>query len=144
MSLHKEALMSADSAHGNVKVYWVHNMLVIEPTSAFNIEGLVASINTLKQAIDTRIVDKWARIVFFQNTSTLGPLDGMELVIDSFQYCALNGCQLVSVVGGSVLNKESYTKIGEHVDLPVYFFDSMQEAKDFINQNLESKLSSPP
>ena len=127
-----------------IKIYWLNNMLVVEPTSAFNIEGIVAAVNTLKQVIETRTVDKWARIIFFQNTTTLGPVDGLELVIESFQYCALNGCQLISVVGGSVLNKESYTKISEHVDLPVYFFDSMQEAKDFINQNLEPKLSSPP
>lgn len=128
--------MSGYSAHGDIKVYWLDNMLVVEPNSAFNIEGIVASIRIIKELIDNRKADKWARIIWFKNTVTLGPVDAMELVVESFQYCALNGCQFICIVGGSVLNKESYTQISMHVNLPIHFFDSLTEAKNFIQQNI--------
>ena len=128
--------MPKTSAHGDIKIYWLENMLVVEPSSVFNIEGIMASIKTIKQLIDTRIVGKWARIIFFQNTKTLGPVGGLELIIESFQYCALNGCQLITIVGGNAINKESYIQISEHINLPVYFFDSLHEAKSFIKKNI--------
>jgi hypothetical protein len=128
--------MSATSAHGDIKVYWLDNMLVVEPTSTFNIEGIIASIKTIKQLIDNRTADKWARIIVFQNTTTLGPVDALEPIIESFQYCALNGCQQISIVGGSAINKENYTQISQHVNLPIYFFDSLYEAQTFINKNI--------
>jgi hypothetical protein len=128
--------MSATSAHGDIKVYWLDNMLVVEPTSTFNIEGIIASIKTIKQLIDTRTTDKWARLIVFQNMTTLGPLGGLEPIIESFQYGALNGCQLISIVGGSAVNKENYTQISEHINLPIYFFDSFDEAQNFVHKNI--------
>jgi hypothetical protein len=63
-------------------------------------------------------------------------VDALEPIIESFQYCALNGCQQISIVGGSAINKENYTQISEHVNLPIYFFDSLYEAQTFINKNI--------
>jgi hypothetical protein len=128
--------MPITTPHGDIKAYWLDNMLVVEPSSSFNIEGMVASAEAIKQLIDTRTVDKWARIILFKNTVTLGPVDGIELIVKSFQYCADNGCQLISIVGGSTLNKENYTQISEYVNLPITFFDSLDQAKVFIQQNI--------
>jgi hypothetical protein len=128
--------MSSTSAHGHIKVYWLDNMLIVEPNSAFNIEGIMASIKEIKQLVDTRAVDKWARIILFKNAAALGPVDSLEPIVKSFQYCALNGCQLISIVGGSALNIEGYTKVSEYVNLPIHFFDSLDEAKNFIQKSI--------
>lgn len=128
--------MRETSAHGDTKVYWKDNILYVEPSSAFNLEGVLEAAKKVRKLIDTRPVDRWARMIVFKDNSTLGPVSAVEPIVESFKYCADNGCQLVAIVGGNALNKESYTKIGEHVDLPIYFFKVLQEAEIFVQQNM--------
>ena len=126
--------MAYSSSHGEVKVYWKDKLLIVEPKAAFNVDGIVSAAKVIKQHIDERKVAEWVRVVLFRSEMIVGPVDGAKYIVESFQYSRENGCKLVCVVGGNAINKDSFTKICEVTDLPLYFFDKLEDVEVFIER----------
>ena len=126
--------MPFSSSHGDVNAYWKGKLLIVEPKSTFNVDGIIAAANTIKQLVDERNQEEWVRVVVFGSEMIVGPVEGAKYIVDSFQYSRENGCKLVCVVGGNAINKDSFTKICEVVDLPLYFFDKLEDLELFISR----------
>lgn len=114
--------------HGQSEVYWKQNILVIKPSGAFNMEGVMKVSEKIKQAIAQRPEGNWVRVYIFEDKDTLGPIESLEPVIDAIRMSKTIGCKMIVAVGGSVINRESFEIISQRADIPLALCDSPEEA----------------
>ena len=126
--------MAFTSGHGNVSAYWKGNLLIVEPESTFNVEGIIEAGETIKAVIDQVRPKEWIRVIHFRHENIVGPVEGAKYIVESLQYSQQKGCSLVCVAGGNAMNKEGYKRVCEVVGLPVHCFDSLVEAEAFISR----------
>ena len=128
--------MAFSAGHGNVKVYWQGHLLIIEPESTFNVEGLIRAANQVKHLVETRSVREWIRVIYFRNTDIVGPVDGARYIIESVQHSRDNGCKMICVVGGNAMNRKGYNEVGAALGLPVHCFEDMSKLDEFVSKQL--------
>lgn len=124
-----------EPAHGQIEVYWQGKALVVIPSKVFNMQGIKDARIKVQHLIESRPHHKWARIYIFADSATAGPASGIDEIVKGLRYSMDKGCQLLAVVGGNVLNKEGITVACDTLNLPYFFFDSVDEAVAFVDQS---------
>lgn len=116
----------SQTPHGNSAVYWQQNVLIIKPSGIFNLEGIRHVAQKVNQCIEQRPKGKWARCVVFEDTTTIGPMDSLPLVVEQYKKSKEIGCIAVFSTGGSALNQHNMREVCEGAEMPYEHHPSLE------------------
>ncbi|GFD90117.1 hypothetical protein KUL152_23430 [Tenacibaculum sp. KUL152] len=104
--------------HGNAKVYWQHDTLVVEVTGSINKEGAACFNQCIEKCIRGATSQQWARVERLDDHYVLCTPDSIPLLEKNMVLCKLFGCASCQVVGGNHLMHAIFQQICEKYEIP--------------------------
>lgn len=119
--------------HGNYTVYWKQQALFVEPSGCFNLEGALRLNKIIEDTVETCRSKQWTRLEIFKDINTLGPETAHNELKNNFFHSKKNGCELVCIVGGNLLMRETIIKICHMIHLSVCEVDTLRDASHVLH-----------
>lgn len=115
--------------HGDVKVSWQDNVLIVNPLGAFNAQGALQINQRVETSIEQGARTTWFRIECFTDEDTLGTPDARASLVAHFVHSREHGCQLVCLSGGNICVREWFKGICVDAGVPCAEFKTLEEAQ---------------
>ncbi|EAR61321.1 hypothetical protein [Neptuniibacter caesariensis] len=122
--------------HGDSRVYWEKNILIMELSDGFNIEGALVCINKAKALIETREVLYWAFLIKLGNDDTLLPPDALHDVEQFFAWCQREGCSAVAYTIHNTVQQYIINQLFKDSELPCEQLKQEAAAREWLNERL--------
>lgn len=121
-----------EDSHGEVFAYWQANMLIIKPSLGFNLQGIEAAKKQILRLINHKPTDRWVRVYVFEDCDSLAPMEAHRAIKASIKYGVEHGCFFACLVGGNLLNRETFSTMCSELNLPFHLFNEIKDAEQFI------------
>lgn len=128
-------------SHGSIKLNWVNDVLVIQPSGQINREGAIANIAKCKEMLTAKPVGKWCRLQYFTNQSTLQTPEALKEIRKAYVMFSQHGCIKVGIVSCNILIREIIENICKELKISYESYEtynqaiaSLQDTADKANQ----------
>ncbi len=101
--------------HGNIKLKWENDLLIVKVEGSFNEEGTDAAIKTYQKYIQASGISAWLQLELWEE-HTLGGPDSMEKLPDIYFWSREQGCIATAIVVTDVVQKGTIsTKLPDYI-----------------------------
>lgn len=116
--------------HGRVTLIWEEDLLIVNPLGPLNEEGVVETINELKQTVVSAGLKSWVRLELWEK-DTMGSPQVMENACHMFEWCEQHGCNAAAIV---VDNFFQASLLKENFSGNFDVFNNTQEALSWLDK----------
>lgn len=95
------------NTHGHITTEWVDALMVTHVYGPFNLDGVNASFEQLKESIEQRGLKSWCRLDIL-DTDTLGGPDVMRTIGNSYEWGFNRGCVGLATVYSTLIQRDIY------------------------------------
>lgn len=127
--------------HGETHFKWQGDILIVNAVGPFNIEGVQASHQKLKEFVAAANKSTWYRLDYADD-NTFGDLEVIRSIGKSFFWCFENGCKSIASVTSNSLQRTLFESFLARHDLNLLPFDYEEDALDWIQSQKEEKADS--
>ncbi|GEM_PF-3009927 len=127
--------------HGETHIHWQGDILIVKAVGPFNIEGIEASLLTLKETIASSNKSTWYRLDYADD-NTFGDLEVIKGIGKSFFWSFENGCQSIASVTSNSLQRTLFESFLARHDLNLHPFDYEEDALNWLKTQQIQKTHS--
>ena len=124
---------AAMPAHGHSELHWQEDILIIQASGAYNLEGLQRAADELKHWIARANKKHWFRLISLDD-DTLGPPDVYEGVIGLHRWAEDNGCLATAMISASPVQTGLINSLIEQYGFNIRVFANQADALQWLNQ----------
>jgi hypothetical protein len=124
------------AAHGDIKIKWLGNILVVKPSGSVNLEGAEYFAQWVNKQITDKNFTHWGRITEFKDVDSLATPDAYQHLQSHFKEDIALGCVFLGLVGGNSLGILSCERAARESGLPVKQFTDFASAVDYMINNI--------
>ncbi|MBQ4852675.1 hypothetical protein [Pseudoalteromonas sp. MMG012] len=114
--------------HGFVEYTWQDDILCLNVSGPFNMKGVTEAFEQLKTTVNSAQHEQWYRIEEF-DPETLGCLEVMKVIRDSYLWSLEHGCLFIAVVCSHSVQMNLLESFIERTNLPIKGFFCAKTAR---------------
>ena len=119
------------NAHGDVYLCWKNDTLITTVKGPFNKEGIVQSINKIKDSATNKGLKSWRRLTIL-DTQALASPEVLKIIKKLHHWCEESGCYATALVTANSIQLDTFKKHITHKDTKMFLH--IEEAKDWLNK----------
>ena len=97
-------------SHGQIKLEWDKDILVLKATGPFNLEGMMDALNQIRESVNTANQASWKRLTIL-DTESLGSIETVGIMKQNYIWTKTHGCTATAVVVRSTFQTEIFDEI---------------------------------
>ena len=124
--------------HGDVKLNWHSNLLMVEVSGPFNMEGANSSFKKIQVSVRANKPEIWARIDILDQ-ETLGSPEVMKVFGATYKWCFEHSCSSVGFVCATFLQAEMLEKALIATGMNLAGFSTLSDAETWCVEQISEK-----
>jgi len=118
-------------SHGQIKLKWDADILVLNASGPFNYEGIMDALHQIQSSVEAAKLNSWKRLTIL-DTESLGSIEVVDVMKQNHIWVMEHGCTATAIVVRSIFQAEIFDEIAKVGNLSQKTFTDEQEAKNWL------------